>query len=59
MTTEAITAKIDELQQQLNSLSTQLLQASPQASNLIGQLQAYNQMLAEPEPEPESIADED
>ena len=57
MTREEITSKIDELQQQLNSLSTQLLQASPQASNLSGQLQAYNQMLAEPEPE--SIADED
>tara|TARA_R110000765_G_C18425571_1_gene544864 strand:+ start:305 stop:478 length:174 start_codon:yes stop_codon:yes gene_type:complete len=57
MTREEITAKIDEIQQQLNQLSNQLLQANPQAQNLIGQLQAYNQMLSEPEPEP--VADED
>ena len=57
MTTEAITEKIDEIQKALNQLSQQLLQANPSAQNLIGQLQAYNQMLAEPEPE--SIADED
>jgi len=59
MTTEDITEKIDEIQKALNQLSQQLLQANPSAQNLIGQLQAYNQMLAEPEPEPESIADED
>ena len=59
MTTEEITTKIDEIQKALNQLSQQLLQSNPQASNLIGQLQAFNQMLAEPEPEPESIADED
>tara|TARA_R110002074_G_scaffold165009_1_gene324964 strand:- start:267 stop:440 length:174 start_codon:yes stop_codon:yes gene_type:complete len=57
MTQEEITTKIDEIQTALNQLSQQLLQANPQAQNLIGQLQAYNQMLAEPEPE--SIADED
>ena len=55
MTTEEITAKIDEIQQNLNQLSQQLLQSNPQAQNLIGQLQAFNQMLAEPEP----VADED
>jgi septal ring factor EnvC (AmiA/AmiB activator) len=57
MTREEMTTKIDEIQQQLNQLSQQLLANNPQAQNLIGQLQAYNQMLAEPEPE--SIADED
>ena len=55
MTTEEITAKIDEIQKALNQLSQQLLQANPSAQNLIGQLQAYNQMLAEPEP----VADEE
>ena len=50
MTTEEITAKIDEIQQNLNQLSQQLLQSNPQAQNLLGQLQAFNQMLAEPEP---------
>lgn len=48
MTTEDITAKIDEIQQNLNQLSQQLLQSNPQAQNLIGQLHAYNQLLAEP-----------
>ena len=49
MTREDITTKIDEIQQNLNQLSQQLLQSNPQAQNLIGQLQAYNQLLAEPE----------
>ena len=49
MTTEDITAKIDEIQQNLNQLSQQLLQSNPQAQNLIGQLHAYNQLLAEPQ----------
>ena len=52
MTREEITSKIDEIQQNLNQLSQQLLQANPQAQNLIGQLQAFNQMLAEPETKP-------
>ena len=52
MTPEEVTAKIDELQTALNQLSNQLLAQSPQAQNLIGQLQAYNAMLAEPEKEP-------
>ena len=55
MTTEDITTKIDEIQSALNQLSQQLLQANPQAQNLIGQLQILNQCLAEPEP----VADED
>ena len=50
MTTEDITTKIDEIQQNLNQLSQHLLQSNPQAQNLLGQLQAFNQMLAEPEP---------
>ena len=54
MTKDETTAKIDEIQTALNQLSSQLLSQSPQAQNLIGQLQAYNQMLAEPEPEPET-----
>ena len=49
MTKEEITGKIDTIQTALNQLSQQLLQANPQAQNLIGQLQAYNQMLAEEE----------
>jgi len=52
MTKDEITGKIDEIQSSLNQLSQQLLQANPQAQNLIGQLQAYNQMLAEPETKP-------
>ena len=56
MTKDEITAKIDEIQTALNQLSNQLLQANPQAQNLIGQLQAYNQMLAEPEPETKPVA---
>ena len=55
MTKDEITAKIDEIQSSLNQLSQQLLQANPQAQNLIGQLQAYNQMLAEPEPEAKPV----
>ena len=51
MTTDEITAKIDDIQTALNQVSQQLLSQSPQAQNLIGQLQAYNQMLSEPEPE--------
>ena len=51
MTTDEITAKIDDIQTALNQVSQQLLSQSPQAQNLIGQLSAYNQMLAEPEPE--------
>ncbi len=51
MTKDEITAKIDDIQTALNQVSQQLLQANPQAQNLIGQLSAYNQMLAEPEPE--------
>jgi len=47
MTREEITEKIDELQKNLNDLNSQLLQKNPQAQNLIGQLNAYNQMLAE------------
>ena len=50
MTSEEITGKIDEIQTALSQLSQQLLQANPQAQNLIGQLSAYNQMLAEDEP---------
>jgi len=50
MTSEEITSKIDDIQAALNQLSNQLLQANPQAQNLIGQLQAFNQMLAEEEP---------
>ena len=49
MTTDEITGKIDEIQAALSQLSNQLLQANPQAQNLIGQLQAFNQMLAEDE----------
>ena len=55
MTSEEITGKIDEIQTALNQLSQQLLQANPQAQNLIGQLQAFNQMLAEPEPETKPV----
>jgi flagellar biosynthesis/type III secretory pathway chaperone len=44
MTREDMTAKIDEIQQQLNQLSQQLMQANPHAQNLIGQLQAFNQL---------------
>ena len=51
MPKDEITAKIDDIQKALNQVSQQLLQANPQAQNLIGQLQAYNQMLSEPEPE--------
>ena len=51
MTKDEITAKIDDIQTALNQVSQQLLQANPPAQNLIGQLSAYNQMLAEPEPE--------
>ena len=49
MTTHELTGKIDEIQAALSQLSNQLLQANPQAQNLIGQLSAYNQMLAEEE----------
>jgi septal ring factor EnvC (AmiA/AmiB activator) len=49
MTREEITTKIDDIQKTLNQLSSQLLQANPQAQNLIGQLSAFNQMLSEPE----------
>jgi septal ring factor EnvC (AmiA/AmiB activator) len=52
MTSEEITAKIDDIQTALNQLSQQLLTQSPQAQNLIGQLAAYNQMLSEPETKP-------
>ena len=52
MTQDEITAKIDELQTALNQLSQQLIQANPQAQNVIGQLNAYNELLAEPEKEP-------
>ena len=55
MTREEMTTKIDEIQQNLNQLSQQLLASNPQAQNLIGQLNAYNQLLAEPEP----VADEE
>ena len=51
MTQDEITAKIDELQAALNQLSQQLIQANPQAQNVIGQLNAYNELLAEPEKE--------
>ena len=51
MTQDEITTKIDELQTTLNQLSQQLIQANPQAQNVIGQLNAYNQLLAEPEKE--------
>ena len=54
MTKDEITAKIDDIQTALNQVSQQLLSQSPQAQNLIGQLHAYNQMLAEPETEPEA-----
>jgi|TARA_R100001129_G_scaffold86405_1_gene58760 septal ring factor EnvC (AmiA/AmiB activator) len=49
---DEITAKIDDIQAALNQVSQQLLSQSPQAQNLIGQLQAYNQMLSEPETKP-------
>ena len=52
MTREEITEKIDDLQKNLNELNSQLLQNNPQAQNLIGQLNAYNQLLAEPADEP-------
>ena len=52
MTSDEITEKIDSIQAALNQLSNQLLAQSPQAQNLIGQLQAYNAMLAEPDKEP-------
>ena len=52
MTREEMTTKIDEIQQNLNQLSQQLLASNPQAQNLIGQLNAYNQLLAEPADEP-------
>ena len=55
MTREEMPTKIDELQQNLNQLSQQLLANNPQAQNLIGQLQILNQWLAEPEP----VADEE
>ena len=55
MTREEMTTKIDEIQQNLNQLSQQLLANNPQAQNLIGQLQILNQCLAEPEP----VADEE
>ena len=47
MTQDEITAKIDELQTALNQISQQLIQANPQAQNLIGQLNAYNELLVE------------
>ena len=56
MTKDEITGKIDEIQTALNQLASQLLQANPQAQNLIGQLQAFNQMLAEPKPEAKPVA---
>ena len=46
MTREEITTKIDDIQKTLNQVSNQLMQANPQAQNLIGQLQAFNQMLS-------------
>ena len=49
MTKEEITEKNDTIHTALNQLSQQLLQANPQSQNLIGQLQAFNQMLAEEE----------
>jgi F0F1-type ATP synthase membrane subunit b/b' len=52
MTQNEITTKIDELQAALNQISQQLIQANPQAQNMIGQLNAYNELLAEPEKEP-------
>ena len=55
MTKDEITAKIDDIQTALNQVSQQLLQANPQAQNLIGQLSAYNQMLSEPEPETKPV----
>ena len=57
MTKDEITGKIDEIQTALNQLSSQLLQANPQAQNLIGQRQAFNQMLAEEEPATNSKPD--
>ena len=57
MTSEEITGKIDDIQTALSQLSNQLLQANPQAQNLIGQLQAFNQMLAEEEPATNSKPD--
>ena len=53
MTREEITSKTTEIQTALNQLGQQLLQANPQAQNLIGQLQAFNQMLSE------TVVDED
>ena len=46
---DEITAKIDELQTALNQLGQQLIQANPQAQNMVGQLNAYNDLLAKPE----------
>ena len=57
MTKKEITGKIDEIQTALNQLSSQLRPANPQAQNLIGQLQAFNQMLAEEEPATNSKPD--
>ena len=51
MTQDEIVARIDELQAALKQLSQQLVQANPQAQNMIGQLSAYNQLLSEPERE--------
>ena len=48
MTQDEIQTKIDELQATLNQVNQQLLNQSPQAQNLIGQIAAYNQMLDEP-----------
>ena len=52
MSKDEITEKIDSIQTALNQLSQQLLSQSPQAQNRIGQLQAFNQMLSEPETKP-------
>ena len=57
MPKEEITGKIDDIQTALTQLSSQVLKANPQAQNLIGQLQAFNQMLAEEEPATNSKPD--
>ena len=49
MTKEESKWKMETSQTSLNQGSQQLSQANQQAQNLIGQIQAYNQMLAEEE----------
>ena len=53
MTPEEVTAKIDEIQTDLNQrINNVLVTQDPRCQHLIGQLQAFNAMLAEPKKEP-------